>query len=171
MYSTLDELHALISERLHNSFSPIRDMRILVDDLSIPGRIQVLINAILSNEVQLREIASKSYTHNNGFDKITLLTSAHPSYTLRLHIWWPDQFLTNSEHIHNHSWDFSSSLLTGAYYFQTFEVSDMGDQLYHYRCGFPVKGMGYKMDYLGISRVSQRFDCVMLAGELLFAFL
>jgi hypothetical protein len=164
MSAVLDELEVSIGRRLIISRDLLPDLRAIVDDLSAPGRLDAILRSILDQPTKLERIAQNSYTHENGFDALTLLMSDKPPYTLRLHIWWPDHRSLHAEHIHNHSWDFSSAILVGAYRFQIFEVATLGHELHHYRCGFPAIGQGYKMEYLGRARVNCTFNGVMVAG-------
>src|SRR5450631_656492 len=73
-----------------------------------------VLGTLLANEEQIRQVASMSYRHRNGFDMFVLWKSAQPEYKLRLHIWWPEysHIKQRMEAIHNHSWDFSSTVLT-----------------------------------------------------------
>jgi hypothetical protein len=164
MNTVLDELEASTGRRLTASHDLLPSLRAIVDDLSVPGRLNAVLQSVLNQPAQLDRIAQKSYTHENGFDALTLVMSDKPPYTLRLHIWWPDHRSLYAEHIHNHSWDFSSAILVGAYRFQTFEVAVLGHELHRYRCGFPATGEGYKLEYLGRARVNCTFDGVMVAG-------
>ncbi len=165
MYSTMRELQALTDERLAGIADPFVEMRQLVADLGVKGQITALLSSILAQGAQLDRIASNSYTHSNGFDVLTLLSSDSPSYKIRLHVWWPDHISQTSEHIHDHSWNFSSMILTGNYRFQIFDVSREGAETYHYRCGFPKEGIGYRIDPLGKSRVRCCFDSIMQEGS------
>jgi hypothetical protein len=78
-----------------------------------------------------------SYHHRNGFDRIVLVKSEEPAYKLRLHLWWPEYTEQHIEAIHNHAWNFSSVVLTGAFQFQSYTLSphEKGRQMYHYRAG------------------------------------
>ncbi len=82
-----------------------------------------LIESVLANEVALAAIASRSYTHTLGFRKLVLLDPGLVlpdgkigyGYQLRLHIWEPgsDNGVPLVEAMHEHSFDFTSSMLTG----------------------------------------------------------
>lgn len=80
-----------------------------------------IIREILDSSQGLEDIARRSYTHSNGFDKITLISNGKPEFKLRLHIWWPrGRSEQNTELIHNHRWFFTSTTLCGSVQVETF---------------------------------------------------
>jgi hypothetical protein len=164
MEAMLDHLKVSIGRRLTTSHDLLASLREIVNGLSVPGKLGAVLRSILVEPAQLQRIAENSYTHQNGFDVLTLLMPDRWPYTLRLHIWWPDHGPQQAEHIHNHAWDFSSAILVGGYRLQIFETATGGHELHRYRCSFPDSGPGYKMDYLGMARVNCTFDGVMMAG-------
>src|SRR5688572_21463814 len=85
----------------------------MAKELGRPDALRDLIGAILGDPIQLEQVASRSYVHANGFDKLVLLGSCAPIYKLRLHIWWPGRSEPELDNVHNHRWDFSSSVVTG----------------------------------------------------------
>jgi len=175
MIKNLRQLGEFIESHFINNQSSIEKSREIVTALNTKEQIVHLIKKILTDKEYLQKIASRSYAHSNGFDKFVLLISDKPQYKLRLHVWWEDKAFLTPEHIHNHSWDFSSALITGAFRFQEYQVKDDGFEVYHYECGFPKeieKGqeiqnsdMGYRMRYLGISTLSNIFDTTLSAGS------
>lgn len=90
---------------------------------------------ILTNETRLREVASRSAWHPNGFAKIVLLSQ--PSYKLRLHCWRNAMSSPThvGENIHNHRWDFSTVLLAGRYRHQEFRPAATGQRFLAYTYG------------------------------------
>lgn len=173
--TNLDQLKELIKDNLQSEEPSVALMQSIVSMLGTNKQISILLRALLEDIPKLHQVAARSYTHKNGFDKIVLLVSEQPQYKLRLHIWWPDYATENLEHIHDHSWNFSSAIITGAFRFQTYQMSEMGFDLYHYKCEFPKlikKGdelrnsdLGYRMRYLGVSKLVNTFDSFMLAGN------
>ena len=88
------------------------------------------LETILQDENLLIYVSSKSYSHENGFDKITLFENLYSK--LRLHLWMKDG-IKYSENVHNHRWDFCSKIITGAYQFENFEITnDVGIEHYEY---------------------------------------
>lgn len=81
----------------------------------------LLIKNILSNDYLLNTISNRSYRHALGFDKIVLMdlskdcSEKYHKAQLRLHIWDPQTVnsLPIVESLHEHSFDFVSTILTG----------------------------------------------------------
>lgn len=92
-----------------------------------------IIREILNDDGALTATAKRSYTHTNGFDKITLLSSREPEFKLRLHAWWPDgRNGRNVEFIHSHRWFFRSTTLCGRAHVETFTERDGGEPAYRH---------------------------------------
>ena len=92
-----------------------------------------IVREILDDDSALAETAARSYTHSNGFDKMTLLSSREPEYKLRLHAWWPDgQNGHNGEFIHSHRWHFRSTALCGSAHVETFTEREGGEPAYRH---------------------------------------
>lgn len=80
-----------------------------------------LLKDILNNPSLLSKIEERSYTHALGFDKIVIadlskdIDKSLPKSQVRLHIWDPqkDNSLPIVESLHEHSFDFISTVLTG----------------------------------------------------------
>lgn len=86
-----------------------------------------IVKEIIGDERALTEVASRSYTHSNGFDKITLLSSRAPEFKLRLHAWWPkEQGRASAEFVHDHRWFFRSTTLRGSAHVEIFTERDGG---------------------------------------------
>jgi hypothetical protein len=71
-----------------------------------------VLQLIQQDRSSLAELASCSYRHRNGFDKIVLASAGRAGLKLVLHV-WPRQALPAEDHVHNHRWDFSSVVLAG----------------------------------------------------------
>lgn len=140
-------------------------MEEIVRNLGQSHQLITLLKLILDDPEQLDQVASQSYIHYNGFDKLVLLSSTSPQYKLRLHVWWPspDQSVT-TENIHNHRWDFSSIILIGAYRKQEYQLSDEGVETYSYRYFSPKGQDHYSMDFLDIKKLTCTLDEFMTAG-------
>jgi hypothetical protein len=92
-----------------------------------------IVREILDDNRALAETAARSYTHTNGFDKITLLSSQEPEFKLRLHAWWPGgRNDRNREFIHSHRWPFRSTTLCGSVHVETFTQKDGGEPMYRH---------------------------------------
>lgn len=83
-----------------------------------------IVREVLGDDRVLAVTAAQSYTHSNGFDKITLISSREPEFKLRLHVWWPSgrngQNGQHNEFIHSHRWFFRSTTLCGSAHVETF---------------------------------------------------
>lgn len=95
-----------------------------------------LLEDILSNSTLLQTISSRSYTHALGFDKLVLMdlskdlpTKFHKAQ-LRLHIWNPEKTgaLPIVEALHEHSFDFISTVLSGHLENQQFNFSKLTEE-------------------------------------------
>lgn len=96
-------------------------MRRIMEDLWLEVNFSKLFREVVDDISLLSKIASSSYKHYNGFDKIVLISSTNPSYSLRLHIWLPQESGFEWENIHDHRWNFSSSVIAGQIFAQYFE--------------------------------------------------
>lgn len=93
----------------------------------------IILQDILSQPELLSKIEERSYTHALGFDKIVLadlskdISSSLPKAQIRLHLWDPEntQALPIVESLHEHSFDFISTVLSGYLENQQFTFSDM----------------------------------------------
>lgn len=129
-----------------------------------PPFIREIIKEILSDSFLLNEVASLSYTHYNGFDKIVIYQTK--STKLRIHIWENTTYRDLiDENIHNHRWDFITSLLTGSYYLKIYQKSDKG-KIYHcYSYLPPDCGEYYKMEYEGQEKLKGVFSTKISSGN------
>lgn len=89
------------------------------------------LSKILRDEKAIYYTARKSYSHENGFDKITLFENNYCK--MRLHIWLQNG-ISYSENIHNHRWDFCSKILFGSYLFENFQFDfkKNGEEYFEY---------------------------------------
>lgn len=151
----------------------IRIYRECLNSLIDRQRMRAVLKDIVENRsVELQNIAKRSYGHLNGFDKIVLISSPQPKYRLRLHIWWPQSDTGVVERIHNHAWDFGSMLLTGAYRFQEYIVSDQYSRdavcFQQYCCRPSSKihdARSYEMVRVGEKPLLCCFDSTLVAGS------
>ncbi|GCE22241.1 hypothetical protein [Dictyobacter kobayashii] len=134
MFSTIATVDAYLCNALAQP-SAAMESKALIQYIGTREMILSMLKSLITDEEQLRRVASMSYPHRNGFDRIVLIKSSHPEYKLRLHIWWPQHSHPIVETIHNHAWNFSSSVLTGAFQFQSYIQDKDGDEMYHYSIG------------------------------------
>ena len=124
-----------------------------IDNLN--NLIDATINQTLGNLVE------KSYLHPNGFDKMVLISGEH--FNLRLHNFHPRSVMKPAESIHNHKWEFASSVLSGGYTAQEFDVHEGDIDKYHYRY---AKGEGIK--YVSPDKVSLTKEYQVAPGHSYF---
>ena len=92
-----------------------------------------IVHEILNDDRALAETAVRSYTHTNGFDKFTLLSSREPEFKLRLHAFWPKgNDGQKGEFIHNHRWFFRSTTLCGSVHVEALAQRDGGEPMYRH---------------------------------------
>jgi hypothetical protein len=86
------------------------------------------------NEGLQRKLSSKSYFHENGFFKLTVVDSPAHEYKVRLH-YWPlaTQSRLTAQNIHNHRFSCVSYLLHGGLRNRIWKIDETGDQFYHYK--------------------------------------
>lgn len=92
-----------------------------------------IVSETLADPRSLEAVAKVSYTHSNGFDKITLVSSSAPEFKLRLHAWWPRSAAgSHREFIHSHRWPFRSTMLCGRAHVETFTQREDGALMYRH---------------------------------------
>ncbi|MES2773163.1 MAG: hypothetical protein V4722_03210 [Bacteroidota bacterium] len=113
-----------------------------------------LISSLTSDEQYLATMASLSYSHSLGFDKIIIAPYENSNYQLRFNIWWSEYTMlaNHYEHIHNHRWDFSTYLLLGSYRFENYRPAKAGLSMHHYFYYEFEKGK-YQFDDQGIKEI------------------
>lgn len=93
-----------------------------------------LLKEIINNENLLKKISERSYTHALGFDKIVLFdmstdTDYNNKVQLRLHLWNPNSFgVPMIESMHEHSFNFISTILKGNLENQIFEMKNLNEE-------------------------------------------
>ncbi len=143
---TLNECESFIDDLLNHNTAKNR-MKVLTKMKN--GILLDLIDSLLKSPKELEKIATQSYRHANGFNKI-MLFDKRPKYALRLHLW---DFNTKVDsHIHNHEWDLSGIVLYGSYRWKLYELSKKSSlkQQYEYECL-------YNQDYGGHQYVNEKY--------------
>lgn len=126
-----------LRDRLNASFDAAapdagREAHRLIREIGTAQVFPSLLSTVLQDAPFLSEIASASYMHSNGFDKIVLAAGPADEYKLRLHLWRPDRE-PHSEHIHNHRWTFGSVVLVGEMHMEFFEPAAGGRKMERHR--------------------------------------
>lgn len=102
-----------------------------------------LIRDLLASEENLARVASRSYPHHNGFDRIELCATDDPASALRLHVWWGDT--NRREHIHGHPWNFGSTVLAGVLHYEHYVEDTAGEELHEYHYPRPTGAESYRL--------------------------
>ncbi|MEY8746828.1 hypothetical protein AB9M62_47610 [Bacillales bacterium AN1005] len=168
MFKNLSEVRDWISHNYDDRKDIMEQIKTILEPLSGKKQVIKLLTSLLKDDIWLEEIAQRSYTHINGFDKLVLIESKEPEYKLRLHIWWPEHFVNHIEHIHNHPWHFSSRILTGNLRFQTFRETSATEiaPLYHHQTFPPIPGdSGHIIKRIGTKKLDIDFDGTISAGS------
>lgn len=133
MSEYIDKVHRALSEMSVSGVPNIGTYsdRNLTDILSIKSA-SLIVREIIEDDEALSEVAARSYTHSNGFDKFTLVSNEEPEFKLRLHAWWPNNNGQHGEFIHNHRWSFRSTTLCGNVHVETFTERDGGEPMYRH---------------------------------------
>ncbi|ANW19393.1 hypothetical protein I3J09_14950 [Streptomyces clavuligerus] len=97
--------------------------------------------------------APAAVAHPNGFVKLPLARLAHDPRRLFLHVW---QDGCEDAHIHNHRWDFASTLLSGALDNTVVDITPAGPPRATDRTAVRHRphGDGYRLDADGARRVA-----------------
>ncbi len=115
---------------------------------------------IVGDQHLLSAVASKSYLHPNGFEKIPLAYTRTPEYKLVLHVWCGGRDAHEPSDIHNHRWDFSSMVLLGGLQWEQYEISaSLGHPMAEYRYQSPEGSGSYSLEHVG----SSPLHCVLSA--------
>jgi hypothetical protein len=133
-------------KRLLETHRQERDrLRVVLDYIATIG-LSGLVRRVLNDAAALECIAGRSYTHSNGFDRITLLDWPG-TVRVRLHIWWPEHELPG-ERIHNHAWNFWSRVVYGGLTTRLYSASgsaEASERLIH--LGPPPAGASFGYTY------------------------
>lgn len=109
----------------------------------------------------LETIVEKSFLHPNGFDKLVLVSGNH--FNIRLHNFHPPQVMQPAETVHNHKWEFASSVLSGGYTASTFDVNCGDEERLHYTY---TSGVGMELN--GSSNITLTQTESLVAGDSYF---
>lgn len=97
--------------------------------LSRPHVLLEIVNDILNTQSLFDQVVRDSYVHNNGFHKIVLHKSAK-GHKVRLHV-FDVKTLCIEEGVHNHRWEFASTVISGNLEQDILVDSDGADELHH----------------------------------------
>lgn len=95
--------------------------------LSVPANLNFLCYKIINDYKFYSTVLKSSYYHENGFDKIVLLSGKN--FKLRLHH-FGNGLKIPMENVHDHRWMFASTILFGDLQMDMFHASIIHDSLY-----------------------------------------
>lgn len=168
-FKNLSDIENWINSFFNPSENVLNQTKEILQSLNSNEQIISILKSLLLDKKKLEEIASRSYLHYNGFDKIVLLENKELGYRLRLHLWRPENHINYFEHIHNHPWDFSSIILAGALKFQIYspDCMDISQKDYYKYLTLPSKekGQGHILKPNGKSKLKLVLDASLNAGS------
>lgn len=101
----------------------------ILKQLSRRENAKYFVEAIRDNVSTLEDIASRSYRHSNGFDKI-VLSPESSERILRMHVWYPGAMEPD---LHNHRWSFRSVIVLGTFFHAEYLPDDSGECWSHFK--------------------------------------
>src|SRR5579875_2111916 len=121
-----------------------------LSELAQPENLREILSCIATDQTTAARVAADSYLHENGFLKLTLVTT--PDFQLRLHVWDTREgglpYLP--EDIHSHTADFASVILLGGYQHEIFLETETGNE-YHGYAYDGVRGSKiFSLEYAGL---------------------
>jgi hypothetical protein len=140
---------------------PDRGLATLVSPLADRRRLAAMLASLLDDPVRRRAAAARSYEHPLGFDKLILLSS--PASELHLHIWWPDTERL-VEDVHNHRFDFASTILDGALDMARYTVGRDGVTMCAYQEALGSAVGRIRLHRTGEAQLSRVGTAAMTAG-------
>jgi hypothetical protein len=165
MLSNLDDVEVWLKDRFAGVSLKEGQREEALRILGWRPQLKLILESSLNDKTRLEQMAQQSYRHPNSFDKLILIDSKEVGFKLRMHIWRSSDESHHSEHIHNHAWDFSSILLTGAYNFQMFSRSEEGSNMFHYKPAPLSTGeQGHKLVFQGVIKACRIFSGELVAG-------
>jgi hypothetical protein len=142
------------------------DLTQCVAEMGRPDSVRAILSDIVEDDDQVVRSAGLSSSHPLGFDKLVLHATAR--YQVRLHVWWP-HLRAPREDIHDHRFDFISSVVTGRLYVENYAQSAAAPRR---MSGYTEKhalGTGsYDFAPLGSLQVSQIGSSILQPGSVQF---
>lgn len=129
------------------------------------AELEQLFGNIREDKEWMKDIVDRSYSHKIGFDKLVLVSLENPERKLRLHVWDNETVPQNEKDadIHNHRWNFCSTLLTGTMEFEIFERGS-GRKVHEYEYTPIGRNSKYSLKELGETELTQTFGGSFYAG-------
>jgi len=122
------------------------------------AQVRQFLLASLSSQSSMRYMASMSYTHQLGFDKILLSSGDANRSCVRLHYWESEMHGQDSD-IHSHCAAFSSKVMTGSLSSREYVFSAFGRQHHRYEYCFELSIGCSTSKYLGVAALEETHTC------------
>lgn len=151
-------------ERVDDVLISHREPSIALTALCAIAPLSQLLSSFRADASSLAVLASRSYRHRNGFDKIVLAAPSGSPLKLVLHVWLREG-LEDSDNIHDHRWDFSSVVVCGALRLEFYDRDTEGRtySVMQYR---PLPGVGkFEFHSHGSTAVSAHASVTMTVGS------
>jgi ParB family transcriptional regulator, chromosome partitioning protein len=128
--SSICKIEQLITNKWRAKGPPQARLENILTELVHRGLLEQLIDELETTPDLLAEVARRSFDHPTGASKLILSSLGEEWPQLRVHFWHPiGDAIGNEMSIHDHRWDFASTLLAGELFQETFEPSDSGLEL------------------------------------------
>ena len=121
--------------------------------LAKPENLYLLLSRIINDPVMLSKTVAASYYHENGFHKIVLL--AGKKFKLRLHHFGVAAKIP-MENIHDHRWNFASTIIKGELKMDLFTIAPKGDnteKTYHFIYESEKSKGTYTTDFVSVAHL------------------
>lgn len=160
IYDSLQGLDSFTDAQSPHSARTISKMSALLSKIAF--------RKILHDEpVVLEELANKSYAHENGFFKLTLIDSPKARFRVRLHFWSAEKVTPISiENIHNHRFNYYSYLLSGSLQNKIWRAGNNGMELMHFRYYPRLQKESYILEHHGDTRLETLSEMQYYQGDL-----
>lgn len=170
-----EEGHRKVSPGLVSTGSPESPAGLTrtLQSLIRPQRFNALVRPLLERgrtySARASALATASYFHPNGFDKLVLDVLAG-GQKIVLHAWWPDRdTVVEDSNFHDHRWDFATTVLTGAYRFVEYEEAPEsgkdGVLVHKHEYASPDGAQGYELRNVGRRRLVPLRSKTLTAGS------
>jgi hypothetical protein len=130
-------------------------------NLTEGGGLRRLLMSILVTESEVEYLSRESYEHDNGFLKLLILQSPDDRYRLRLHFW--PKTIDRDQNIHDHRFDFWSTILMGKIINHVWKIGD-GELRHHYKYFSRAGKSHYLMRRVSEKRLN-RFRCFQVCHK------
>jgi hypothetical protein len=131
--------------------------------LAEPSTLHALLADIRHDEAWCAAIAARSYRHVLGFDKFVLMHFGELGQ-LRMHVWHPGR-LRPRDHVHNHRFAFSSSVVLGELRNHIYVVSADGQRVRQFREVSRPDEAAWRFEGVGPARVERQFTADLTRGS------